>query len=265
MENDVKAKIGTSGYSYEDWRGVFYPSGLPKGQMLDFYSKHFDCVEVNSTYYAVPHPSVLSRMSEKTPDNFEFIVKVHRTTTHDRPATDVSLPQLVEAVKPLIEAGKFSGFLAQFPYSFKNTPAGRDYLRNIADIVQDYPLFVEFRNWTWVRDETYSFLRENHINYVNVDEPPLKGLIRPQDKLTGNLGYIRFHGRNTTDWWNGTNQTRYNYLYSHSELDEWMVGISRILFRAYKSYIFFNNHPQGKAVQNAQMLREMIENYAAGA
>jgi len=260
----VDVKIGTSGYSYEDWREVFYPRGLPKGDMLDFYSRTFDCVEVNSTYYAVPRPSVFYRMNEKTPEKFEFIVKVHRTTTHDRAPADDTLVQLLEAVKPLSESGKFSGFLAQFPYSFKNTPANREYLRRIREVLRDNPLFVEFRNWTWVRDETYSFLKENHINYVNVDEPPLRGLIKPQDRVTGEMGYVRFHGRNTVDWWKGTNQTRYNYLYSRQELDEWMIGLSRILFKAYKSYIFFNNHPQGKAVQNALMLKEIIENYAAG-
>lgn len=257
----MKLRIGTSGYSYEDWRDVFYPPGLPKGKMLDYYSQKFNCVEVNSTYYAIPSPVVFSRMNEKTPDDFGFVVKVHQTTTHQRPLQDDSLHQLRDAVRPLMESQKFSGFLAQFPYSFKNTPENRNYLINIRHNLENIPLFVEFRNWTWDREETYQVLRENRIDYVNVDEPPLRGLLKPQSYLTGEYGYIRFHGRNSADWWNGTNQTRYNYLYSREELTEWMTGISRILKKAYKTYIFFNNHPQGKAIRNAEMLKELMDTY----
>ena len=164
-----------------------------------------------------------------------------------------------EAVTPLMEANKFSGFLAQFPYSFKNTPQNRDYLLRTREYAGDLPLFVEFRNLTWDQPETYSLLQQNDINYVNVDEPKLRGLLSPQKIATGKFGYIRFHGRNSRDWWNGTNLTRYNYLYSKTELDEWIILISQILAGTQKSYIFFNNHPQGKAVQNARDLMALIE------
>ena len=259
----MKAVIGTSGYSYEDWRGVFYPENLPKGKMLDFYVQHFKTVEINSSYYAIPHPAVFYQMTLKTPVDFEFMVKVHQSTTHERPKDDPALLKLLEAVKPMREVGKFAGFLAQFPYSFKNSPQSREYLKSINDQLQSLPLFVEFRNLTWDQPETYQFLQENQILYVNVDEPPLKGLLKPQEIVTGRLGYVRFHGRNSQEWWEGTNQTRYNYLYSKTELDEWLIGLSRILKKTYKTYIFFNNHPQGKAIQNANMMRELLESYLA--
>jgi uncharacterized protein YecE (DUF72 family) len=259
----MPAVIGTSGYSYEDWRGIFYPENLPKGKMLDFYVQHFKAVEINSSYYAVPHPAVFYQMSQKTPADFEFVVKVHQTTTHERPKNDPALIKLLEAIKPLQEAGKFAGFLAQFPYSFKNSGESRDYLKSVQEKIESLPVFVEFRNWTWDRPETYQFLQENKILYVNVDEPRLKGLLQPQEIVTGKLGYVRFHGRNSKDWWEGNNQTRYNYLYSKPELDEWLIGLSRILKKTFKTYIFFNNHPQGKAIQNAKMLKEIIESYLA--
>lgn len=257
----MKAIVGTSGYSYEDWRGVFYPPDLPKGKMLDYYVQHFRAVEINSTYYAIPHPRVFSQMNQKTPPDFEFVVKVHQTTTHERPQNDASLSQLIEAVKPIQETNKLTGLLAQFPYSFKNSPESRDYLKRIKERVISIPLFVEFRNWTWDRPETYEFLQENHIHYVNVDEPKLRGLLPPQDMVTGKLGYVRFHGRNSRDWWEGSNQTRYNYLYSKAELEEWLIGLSRILKKSFKTYIFFNNHPQGKAIQNAKMIQELLASY----
>jgi len=251
--------IGTSGYSYEDWRDVFYPTDLPKGKMLDYYAQHFNAVEINSTYYRIPHPAVFYQMEKKTPDGFEFVVKVHQDTTHTRQNNQQAMERLIEAIQPLCEAGKFSGFLAQFPYSFKNTPENREYLVQTRSFAGDYPLFVEFRNWTWDRPEIYRFLEENRLLYVNVDQPRLRGLIKPQEVVTGNLGYVRFHGRNAKEWWNGTNQTRYDYLYSQAELNEWMIRIAHIMKKTYKTYIFFNNHPQGKAIQNAKMLKEMFD------
>ena len=255
----MNVMIGTSGYSYEDWREVFYPSRLPKGKMLDYYAQHFNCVEINSSYYKIPHPAIFHRMSEKTAAGFEFVVKVHQSTTHTRTRDESFLKQMMEAVQPLIEVDKFSGFLAQFPYSFKNTPENRDYLSWVKEQIQEHPLVVEFRNWSWAYPGLEQFLKENQLNYVNVDEPRLKGLLKPQEIVSGKLAYVRFHGRNSQDWWQGTNQTRYNYLYTQQEMDEWLIGLARILKKAYKTYIFFNNHPQGKAIQNAKMMIESIK------
>ncbi len=253
----MKLLIGTSGYSYEDWRNVFYPPDLPKGKMLDYYARHFSCVEINSTYYGIPHPKVFFQMQKKTPESFEFVVKVNQETTHKRLQNQAAMKQLMLAVQPLKEAGKFSGFLAQFPYSFKNTQSNRQYLAETRKWAEDYPLFVEFRNWTWNQPEIFEFLTYHQINYVDVDLPELRGLLPPQDIVTSHLGYIRFHGRNNANWWNGTNQTRYDYQYTRQELDDWLISIARILKKSYKSYIFFNNHPQGQALRNAQMLMEM--------
>jgi uncharacterized protein YecE (DUF72 family) len=159
-------------------------------------------------------------MAEMTPDGFEFIVKANQETTHKRIENETAMIQLKESVQPLVEANKFFGFLAQFPYSFKNTPQNREYLQKTKELAGEYPLFVEFRNWTWNQQTVIDFLKENKIGYVNVDQPKLCGLIPPQDFLTAQQGYLRFHGRNERDWWEGTNVTRYNYLYSKEELNE---------------------------------------------
>ncbi|MFQ5584505.1 MAG: DUF72 domain-containing protein [Calditrichia bacterium] len=254
-------KIGTSGYSYDDWKGVFYPADFPRGKMLDYYARHFDTVEINSTYYKIPHPVVFYHLARKTPGDFEFIVKTHQETTHKRQENEKAIEQLKEAVQPLVESNKFQGFLAQFPYSFKNIPDNRDDLKHTKELVGDFPLFVEFHNWTWNRAEVFEFLREHDIAYVNVDQPRLRGLIPPQQIVTSSNSYLRFHGRNDKEWWKGSNITRYDYLYSREELNEWMVRISHLLKRSFKTYIFFNNHPQGKAVQNALMLKEMLGKY----
>lgn len=255
----MKLRIGTSGYSYDDWKGHFYPEKIAKDKMLEYYARRFDTVEINTTFYGIPKPSVCEKWAEKTPQGFEFIVKTHQETTHKRQNYGGAMRDLIEAVQPLADAKKFSGFLAQFPYSFKNTPQNREYLLKTKELCGAHPIFVEMRNWTWNQAETILFLKENEIGYVNVDEPRLRGLLPPQQNVTSQMAYIRFHGRNARDWWEGTNTTRYDYLYSKGELEEWKERIGNILQISHTLYILFNNHPHAKAVVNAFMIRKMME------
>ncbi len=254
-------KIGTSGYSYEDWRGVFYPSELPRGEMLAYYAQFFDAVEINATYYRIPHRAVFYHMGQKTPEGFDFIVKVHQEVTHVRQKPEEAMNALLEAIQPIEEMGKFSGFLAQFPYAFKNTSENRAYLVYLKEWCGQYPLFVEFRNWTWNHPAVAEFLQQQAIGYVNVDQPRLRGLLPPQEIVTTDVGYVRFHGRNKKEWWQGTNETRYDYLYTREELTEWVGRIGNILKKSTRGYLFFNNHPQGKAVQNARLMKAILEEH----
>jgi len=252
-------RVGTSGYSYEDWRGPFYPADLPSSKMLEYYCSHFETVELNSTYYAIPRSGTFQRLAEKTPAHFEFIVKVNQETTHRRQENEKAIKQLLEAVKPLADQNKVYGFLAQFPYSFKNNEDNRRYLATTKFFLGDYSLFVEFRNYTWLADALPDFLKEYNIGYVNVDEPPLRGLLPKQDLVTNGTGYIRLHGRNEKNWWEGQGSARYDYEYSEQELREWLIHISSILKKTFKSYIFFNNHPTGKAVKNADQMIALLK------
>ena len=237
MENIIK--LGTSGYSFEDWKGVFYPDDIDKGKMLDYYSKHFNTVEINSTYYKIPHSSVFYWLSEKTEADFEFIVKVHKEITHERKGSFDSLSLLLEALKPLIESGKFKGFLAQFPWSFKYSISNIEYIKKIKDNCNNFDIWVEFRNAGWVRDNVFEFLQKNKIGYCCVDEPRLRGLILPQAISTTDTGYVRFHGRNTATWWDSSAGDRYDYLYTKEELSEWIEKIRELRKQTSKTYLFF--------------------------
>jgi len=251
--------IATSGYSYEDWKNVFYPADLPKNKMLEYYVKHFSCTEINSTYYAIPGSQVFERMLLKVPENFEFIVKTHQETTHHRRENKAALVKLVESVKPLTEAGVFKGFLAQFPYSFKNNEINRKYLAQTRDYIKELPLFIEFRNASWFKPQVKEFLQTLDMGYVNVDEPQLTNLLPPESNVTAENAYIRFHGRNGKDWWDGKGSARYDYEYNEEELRGWLTNISKIIKKAYKTYIFFNNHPNGQAVRNAKQLIDILK------
>jgi uncharacterized protein YecE (DUF72 family) len=251
--------IGTSGYHYDDWREVFYPSGLPANKMLEFYTQHFEVVEINATYYTIPHYKTFEKLAERTPTDFQFIVKVNQETTHRRKENESSLHKLSESVKPLIDAGKFNGYLAQFPYSFKNNEFNRKYLIDTKKLLKTAQLFAEFRNFTWNKPQIAPFLESNDIGYVNVDEPPLQGLLPKQEIVTNKIGYLRFHGRNEDKWWDGKGSERYDYEYPEEQLNEWLTNISNILRKTFKTYVFFNNHPTGKAVKNAKQMIEILK------
>jgi len=255
----MEIKIGTSGYSYDDWKGSFYPQNIQSGQMLEFYCQHFDTVELNVTYYTIPKTHTFERLVQKTPDDFEFIIKANQETTHRRKENDAAIKNLLESVKPVIEANKFHGFLAQFPYSFKNNEQNRKYLAQTRSLLKGHELFVEFRHDSWNKQQISSFLESNDIGYVNVDEPNLNGLLPAQSIVSSKNAYIRFHGKNSKDWWDGQGSVRYDYEYQHNELEDWMVHISQILKKAFKTYIFFNNHPGGKAPKNAKQMMKIIE------
>ncbi len=248
-------KIGTSGYSFEDWKGPFYPADIKKGKYLDYYVKYFPTVEINSTYYRIPHPAVMANIEKKTPENFEFIVKTPNTLTHKRKGITEAVKQYHECLKPMHESGKLKGLLAQFPYSFKFAAVNLDYIKNCRELLQPHELFIEFRHDSWVNRTMYETFKNNNIGYVAVDEPPLRGLLSPDLFNTTETAYIRLHGRNAEQWWSG-GALRYDYDYSDEELEEWKKKIEKMKDKAKKLYIFFNNCHLGQAVKNA---REMMQ------
>jgi len=255
---EKRIRIGTSGYSFADWVGSFYPGGTPRGRMLDEYVKHFDVVEINSTYYRVPHAAMFERMEEKTPPGFEFVVKLFRGMTHEIEDDPSIYREFSESVSPLRDAGKFGGFLAQFPWKFKNDDAARRHLALVRERLGEDPLFVEFRHDSWIERPTFELLREHGIGYCAVDEPALKGLVPPVVAATTDTGYVRFHGRNARNWWGKGGGDRYDYDYSREELTEWTERLLKLEAKTGKVYAFFNNCHAGHAARNADLMLSML-------
>lgn len=251
--------IGTSGYSFKDWKGPFYPVKITNQEMLEFYSRHFKVVEINSTYYAIPKPHTFERMAEKTPDDFQFTVKANGGMTHERTDNQSVFDEFENAIQPLVDADKLKGILAQFPWSFKNSEENRKYLRTYKDRLAEYPLIVEFRHISWISEPLFGFLRELGISYCAVDEPNLPGLVPPKVAVTSDLGYVRFHGRNAKTWWGGDSSQRYNYLYSEQELKEWTPEVKQLATSTRETYVFFNNCHAGFAAKNAKTMQDMLQ------
>jgi uncharacterized protein YecE (DUF72 family) len=250
--------IGTSGFSFQDWRGRFYPEEFSRGQWLNFYARYFHAVEINSTYYKIPHPKVFFHLAQKTPSDFHFIVKLHKESTHIRNENERAVDELFSATEPVRESGKLKGFLGQFPYSFKFSEVNLNYLCKTREYLGQYPFFVEFRHTSWNREETFRTFERNDISYVCVDEPMLPNLIPPQKITTTGIGYVRLHGRNKEAWWDSSRGDRYDYLYTREELEEWKRNIQDMLDYVNRMYVFFNNCHHGQAAQNALEMQEML-------
>jgi len=252
--------IGTSGYSYKDWVGPFYPPAANREEFLKFYARRFRTVEINYTYYSQPRASVMANMTSKAPE-LQFAVKAHKSLTHERDdAWEKNADIFIEGLKPLREKGSLAAVLLQFPYSFHYTVANRYYLKKLCEKMLVLQPAVEFRNIEWCRETVYRTLKQMNVATVALDLPDLPGLPSAAPVLTADFFYIRFHGRNRENWWTGNSNTRYDYLYNERELTEWLPIIEHFQSHTRRLLVYFNNHWQAQAVKNAFLLRRLIEN-----
>jgi uncharacterized protein YecE (DUF72 family) len=252
-------KIGTSGFSYDDWVGPVYPEGLPAREQLSYYAREFFTVEINTTYYRVPNRRLVEGWVQKTPEDFLFAVKAFQGITHER--EDPPFVAFVESLAPLRESGKLGCVLAQFPNSFKPTMENRQYLHALREGMGDVPTVVELRNAAWVHQDTFDMLEELRLGFCCVDEPQLSGLMPPVAVGTGGLGYVRFHGRNAKKWYHHDEAwQRYDYTYSVEELEEWAPKLRTLDAAVPLTLVYFNNHFQGQSVRGARDLGQLMLN-----
>lgn len=258
--------IGIAGWSYEDWKGWFYPEQRLAGGQLPYVARYFDIAEINSSFYRPPTPRDAERWAECTHEfaDFRFSAKLWRRFTHDREtpwnSTDARLVR--EGLRPLKDAGRLSGVLAQFPWSFVNVPENRDWIARVADEFPDLPLFVEIRHTSWNQPEFHAWLRNRGIGFVNIDQPTLRHCLPPTSIATTDTGYFRLHGRNGDAWFARDRPSfeRYNYLYNDRELGEIVATIRKIAAESATTLVITNNHYRGQAPTNALQLRhELLE------
>ncbi len=247
-------RVGTAGYSYADWVGPFYPEGIKSTEMLDYYSLHFNFVEINSTYYHMPGRKLFEGLDRKTPTDFKFAVKLFGGFTHERNSGQAEAQKFKYSLAPIAQSGKLACLLAQFPYSFHRSEASIDYLKSLKQHFKEHELCIEFRNREWIRKEVFDILKQEGMGFVCVDEPDIRGLINKVTAVTSNVAYLRLHGRNADKWYTGEGSERYDYLYSTSELLEWVNRLRELEEGSGVTLVSFNNHPKGKAIENAKIL-----------
>lgn len=276
MVPGTQVRVGTAGWSYKDWEGIFYPPGMSRKKQhpLSLIAGCFDVVEINTSFYGHIKPEIAklwARIVSDANPSFLFTAKLHRSFTHSplsamEPTSAASIrpndedERLArEGLESLAATGKFGALLIQFPVSFKNTALNREYLETLLRQFIEFPRAVEVRHATWNNPETVSYFSERNVTFVNIDQPLLGRSLGPTSHVTSAIGYVRLHGRNYDQWFEAEKcADRYNYLYKSNELIGWKERIENIAQEAKVTFVVANNHFEAKAGVNALQLKNML-------
>jgi len=242
-----KYRFGCSGWSYDEWIGPFYRS--ESESKLEAYSRVFDTVEINSTFYRPPEPGMVFGWARHSPKDFIFTAKVPQTVTHDRlldvdkgAATD--LANYCELMKPLLDAEKLGPLLLQLPPRLRFEEKHIDAF--LATLPKEFQFALEPRNKTWMVPEAFDLLRKHNVAYTVVDEPLLPADVH----ITADFSYFRWHGHGEQPW--------YDYRYTLGELKDWVPKVEDAAGKSKTVYGFFNNHFHGYAPENCLQILEML-------
>ena len=257
-----RIRVGTVGFSYRDWIGVFYPQGAPSRRQLAIYSENFDVCELTQFTHQMPDIERVGHFTSQIKSDVRMLVRIHNTFTHCADAAmALSMARhFRKAMEPLYDAQKLSGLVAPFPYAFKNTPERRDYVRELAAALgfPGLPLQLDFRHPSWSTDSALRWVRENQLGFVCVDEPTLPGLVPPLALATSDRVVVRFHGRNADAWWSGNATTRHDYCYSQDELVDMVERYLPLVSQSSEVCFLFQNHWQAQSVRNALQWKNLI-------
>jgi uncharacterized protein YecE (DUF72 family) len=271
-----RVRIGTAGWSYKDWEGIFYPSGMQHRKMhpLEYLARFFDTTEINTSFYG-PIKAQLAKVwcrkvGAVNPD-FLFTAKLYRAFTHSPNAvmeptsaasirpTDEDEFRTREGLDVLAGEGRLGALLIQFPVSFKNTSLNREYLDRLLRQFIEYPCVVEVRDSSWDNTDTLAAFAQKNVAFCNIDQPVMGRSLAPTEHVTAPIAYIRLHGRNYDQWFDSDNRNdRYNYLYNQTELEGWKERIENVAEKAQTTYVITNNHFESKAGVNALELKAMV-------
>ena len=284
-------RIGTASWTdpgfVEDW----YPKGMRAEERLRWYAEHFDLVEINSTFYALPALSSVKRWCEQTPEGFLFDVKLPKVLSRHSMEVKFLPPELrdrVEAVngvitltqgterlvakrllellEPMRNAGKLGVFLLQMSPAFRPKTHKLSDLETIAELFASHPLAVELRNRDWVTrerfEETVNYFRQRRVTLVLVDAPESEHFtVMPEfDCVTDQrLGYLRLHGRNAEGYIRGRSVAeRFDYDYSPEEVKEIAQRLRKVDKEVERLHVIANNNRSNYAPKLAEALRQQV-------
>ena len=242
MTSQGKFFIGTSGFTYNHWRGIFYPEKLPQKKWLEHYAWHFDTVEINSSFYHLPRPSTCESWRKRVPESFIFTMKASRFITHIKKLKEIDEPvkNFFEVIRPLEE--KLGPILFQLPPGMKKDLG---LLKGfIEKLPEGFRYLFEFRNNSWYDDDLFSLLDDKGVSFCIHDFPERAS----PSVVTGNFVYLRFHGA----------RQAYSSCYNDDELGTWAEKMKDYLKTGRDVYAYFNNDIMGYAVQNAKMLKQFL-------
>jgi len=239
--------IGTSGWSYRHWSGIFYPEEIKPDKYLEYYTSRFNCVELNSSFYHLPLKTTIKGWVNRTPLEFKFCPKMSRFITHQKKLADIegALKRYFNVFEEMKD--KLGPVLIQLPPGLSyDKSLICDFLDLIKNYYGHYRFALETRHKSWIRDEVFDLLSGYRIAFVIADS----GNRFPYfETVTADFAYLRFHGR----------EQLYASDYSENDLRLYAEKISGWLNEDEEVWVFFNNDYHGFAVKNAEKLREMVK------
>ena len=284
--------VGTSSWADPGFVKEWYPPDLPARERLPWYAEHFDAVEVNATFYAVPDARTVTRWVDQTHDGFTFDVKLHKllsrhsakldslppdlrdgaeTTARGRVVLDAKLQDalaeaVLESVQPLVDAGKLTSFLLQLSPGFAPRCNELDELAPLLERLAPHPVAIELRRSSWVRgkraEETLEWVEAHGAAWVCVDVPDADHLtvMPPLDAVTNpRLAYLRAHGRNAEGYIRGRSVAeRFAWRYSDDELEEIRARVQELASQAESVRVMFNNNRGSDAPVAAERFKQLL-------
>jgi uncharacterized protein YecE (DUF72 family) len=243
--------LGTSGWSYADWVGPFYPPGTPSTRYLQVYATVFRSVEIDSTFYRAPTAAAVEAWRARTPEDFVFAAKVPRSITHDRPLLDApaELLAFADAMRPL--GSRCGPLLLQFPPSFVAEPAAWEGFEHLLPLLPgDLRFAVEVRHRSWLQEPFYALLRRYNVALVQVDLPWMPRTTPP----TADWAYLR--------WIGDRQEIQSDFSWVRSEREEdlvwWADRVRAMARRGMAVFGYANNHYQGYAPATLQRLQTLL-------
>jgi uncharacterized protein YecE (DUF72 family) len=243
--------LGTSGWSYKDWNGVFYPEGMNSKEYLKHYSSVFSTVEIDSTFYGIPRQSTVENWRDQTPGHFIFAPKVPQIITHEKRLENCEIEWQQFIGHMQILGDKLGPVVLQFDYQFSFKQHFEILNRFLSSHANDARLCVEIRNKDWHQDIFYKLLENHQISLVLNDLYYMPRVL----KITSDFTYIRLLG-NRKQIPDDFSHVRIN---RDKELDWWTRWIEECLAKELEVYVYSNNRYQGHAPATIQSLAESIE------
>jgi len=284
--------VGTASWADPGFIDTWYPHGLAKQELLPWYAQHFPLVEVNSSFYAIPEPKAVAHWVDQPPPHFVFDIKAHKALSRHaakladlpkdlRPLASVDgekvkltpaledalLGKLLDAIKPLTDAGKLGAFLVQLSPSFSPKYHAIEELSAIIEALRPHGLAIELRNRNWMSSELASsvvdYFAKQSVSLVTVDAPDSPHfMVMPKSDVVTNpkLAYIRLHGRDAKAFTRGkTVSERFNYEYSPDELRETAATAQKLLHDAEDVHVVFNNNHANLAPKAAEYFMQIAK------
>jgi uncharacterized protein YecE (DUF72 family) len=227
-------RVGTSGYSYKEWKGSFYPQKLADREMLSFYARQFSTVEINHSFYRMPTENVLLQWAQTVPEGFRFALKANQKITHIQRLRDCesTLKRFLEVASVLSEGDHLGPILVQLPPNFKfDRPLLEDFL---ALRPQAFAFAFEVRHPSWYTDETYAVLRQ-HDTALCLSETEKQ---TPPDVITAGFTYARLRLEN----------------YTPKQLSAWKKRFDTWTAQSVDVYVYCKHEDSGKAPEYARQL-----------